>query len=180
GEAHRVEPASRRPDRPPLSQSRPAAPRPDRGGEPRAAARRRQVRCWARRALLDLRDVVGAPGDRAGAGEPGADDPSACARRAAARALRARGEAAEPDPRARAADRGRGPAEASRAPGRTRRGRVGSLLTDARYPRGTGRPPARGLAPEKNERQKPTGTMRGSEPKSVSASKPCARRKPKL
>src|SRR5207253_80095 len=79
--------------------------------------------CWARRALLDLRDVVGAPGDRAGAGEPGADDPSACARRAAARALRARGEAAEPDPGARAdGRRARGRPRAERRAGGGARG----------------------------------------------------------
>src|SRR5437899_2001532 len=34
--------------------------------------------------------------------------------------------------------------------------------------------------PKMNERQKPAGAMRGSEPKSVVASKPCARRKPRL
>ena len=82
-----------RADRPPLPQPRPGAARPDRGGQHRAAAGRREVRARARRALLDLRDLVDPPGGDSRARQPGADDPAAGPRRAAAGPLRPRAHA---------------------------------------------------------------------------------------
>src|SRR5437868_26609 len=73
GAPHRGEPEARRADRAPVPKSWSPAAGPDRGGQHRPPARRREIRRRAWHALLDVRDLVDSPSDRAGARESGSD-----------------------------------------------------------------------------------------------------------
>ncbi len=96
GPADRGEPSPGRPDRPPLSEPRPAAARPHRGGQPRPHARRREVRARARHALLDLCHLVDSSRHRARARQSGADDPTARPRGGPAGPLRQGARSTDP------------------------------------------------------------------------------------
>ena len=72
-----LEPAPRGLDREALPGPAHLAARPDPGGHPRPDPRRREVRLAPRLQVLDLRDLVDPPGDRARHREQGAHDPHA-------------------------------------------------------------------------------------------------------
>ena len=71
----RGQPAPGRLDRQELPRPRPALPRPDPGGHPRADPGRREVRLPPRLQVLDLRDLVDPPGRHARDRRQGAHDP---------------------------------------------------------------------------------------------------------
>ncbi len=79
-EDDRAQPATGREHRQALPQSRPDPCRPDRGRQPRADSRPREVRPRARLPLHDLRHMVDPPVDRACDHEPVAHHPPARAR----------------------------------------------------------------------------------------------------
>ena len=156
--ARRGQPAARGPDRPPLSPPRALPPRPDRGGQCRAAARRAQVPARSRHALLDLRHLVDPPGGGARPRQPGADDPAAGPRRAAPLAVLEAAQRAHPEARPAAHARGGGGGD---EPARRRAGAArepapaAGLARQAHRPGRQGQSGRDGRGPERGGGQRP-------------------------
>ncbi len=101
-QAHRVQPAARGVHRQASRGPRHAAPRPHPGGQPRAHARRGEVRLPARLQVQHLRHLVDPPGHHPGAGRPGAHHPRAGAHGGEHQPARARAAPARAGDRPRA------------------------------------------------------------------------------